>query len=528
MTRVSLSTALASLLMLCGVSDALATPRDQKSQGNGSAASAERRYEYDTEVEHYASTVPSVDIGGILITHGWFSSQDDYYRGKGIERGGFPSEYSRKHGFASDGMLHISAEGGNDALGISYGGSLELDIPHVQRSEYVSFKQVGNRGASVFLNTRFGDLRAGYLEGVDALMKVDAFSIAAGDNSNLWMRYVNLRDIHDPLENSDAAVDLPSEMRKRYLENAFYLSTGLYSQSILEGGNRFSRGALSPCHGTSLNLVNAMPFRFSYTSPSLGGLRLGVSYSPFGYDEDKVTRAHVARKLVTVPNPDGILGLNLGLRGNAGTPVEVRNARSRYIMPLYEHVVNVAVTYKAYIGGMDFKVSAVSEYAKSKTELLSEHVSFARMDDMRNVALGGMLGYKNLKLAASYGYLGAIDRVNNMYDYDENSGKFALNDQDKVLIKTESTSFWTIGGGYEYDRAYISVVYRGSNYSGNELDEIAFGAEYYLSSDASRVDCSIFANHHYFRAQSSAVLDGARTSGVNKGRVVLAGMKVRF
>ncbi|ASI47756.1 hypothetical protein AOV_02770 [Anaplasma ovis str. Haibei] len=532
MTRVSFSTALASLLVLCEAGDAFAVSRGQKLHSNGNVASAERQHKYSA-ADHYASTMPSIDIGGTLITHGWVSLQNDYYRTKGIQRGDFPSEYSRKYGFASDGMLHITAEGRNDVWGVSYGGSLELDVPHVQKNAYVSFKQVGSRGARVFVNTQFGDLKVGYQEGVDSLMKVDAFSIGAGDNSNIWMRYVNLRGIHDPLKNSDAdAVDLPNELRKRYLENTFYLSTGLYSQSILEGSNRFSTGVSSSSNrGLPANIVNALPFRFSYLSPSFGGLRLGVSYSPFGYDEDKIINAHVPRKLsVQTQTPvSGLLGLGLGfLRGTLeeNVVVQEQNARARHILPLYERVTNVAVTYSAQIKGVDFKVSAISEYAKSKKGLLSEHLSFAKLDDMKNIAFGGMFGYKNLKLAASYGYLGPIDRVNNMYVWD--GGKFVLNIRDKVLIKTEGTYFWTLGGGYEYNGAYVSAIYRGSNYSGNKLNEIALGAEYNISTSASRVDCSFFANYHYFNARSSVVLDSAKTNGVNNGRVMLAGMKVKF
>ncbi|MDD9361820.1 MAG: hypothetical protein PV344_02705, partial [Anaplasma sp.] len=85
------------------------------------------------------------------------------------------------------------------------------------------------------------------------------------------------------------------------------------------------------------------------------------------------------------------------------------------------------MTYSSSFNGLDFKLSMVTEYAKGKTRLLrdSSDIEFAKMDSIKNVVLGGMLKYKNVKLAVSYGYLGQIDNVNNMYSY--KLDKFVLN-----------------------------------------------------------------------------------------------------
>ncbi|MGN7678174.1 MAG: porin [Anaplasma sp.] len=534
MTRVSLTTALASLFMFYGTSDALAVSHDQNSQSDLNIAAARQN-----AAERRVSTAPSIDIGGILASHGWTLVRGNYYHTKGVEKGIFPSEYLKNYGFSTDGMVYITAEGSNDVLGVSYGANVELNVPNMLRNYHIHLQQIGVMGAGVFVNTRLGDLKVGYQEGIDSVMRIDAFSIGAGDNSNLWMRYVNLKSIHDPLDNIASGVDLPIVMNTKYLENAFYLSTGLYSESIYEGSNRFSRGGKLAFGGTP-NLVNELPFRFSYLSPSVGGLRIGVSYSPFGYDEDKVVGTHVTRELVAeksekkssdaAPLISNAMfarqAITNALWGDISLPVREKNTRPYYIMPLYEHVVNVGMTYSGSLDGIDFKISAVSEYAKNKTQLSKERVSFARMDDIKNIAFGGMLSYKNLKFAASYGYLGSIDGVNNMHNW--NGEKFALDGDDRILIQTSGTYFWTLGGGYEYRGAYVSAAYRGSSYSGNKFNEIALGAEYDISTDSSRVSCAVFANYHYFHARSAVTLNSAETNGVNKGQVALAGVKVMF
>lgn len=540
MTRVSLSTALVTLLMFYGVNDALASTVPSKTQVSDRGVTARRASER-SNTGRYISVAPSIDISGTVSSHGWFAFRDTYYHNKGIGSKLFlTSEQLRKHGASTDVLLQVNAEGRNDAFGIFYGGSIELDVPHTQDADYVSFKQVKNKGSRVYLNTAFGDFGFGYQVGVDSLMKIDAFSIGAGDNSNTWMRYVNLRGIYDPLEGQDIRNPNPAnpaELRKRYLENVFYLSTGLYSEGLFDGGNRFAKNALQPVKDNrQVNLVNALPIRFSYLSPSFGGLKLGISYAPYGHEEDKIIKAHSVfeNKLVSVLDgaavPDALVSPVQLVRDTAKINLNTEYSvdRAQYIMPMYEHLVNVGMTYGSYFNGLDFKLSMVSEYAKARTNLLgaNNNIAFPKMDSIKNVAFGGMLKYKNVKFAVSYGYLGRIDKVNNMYYF--KNGKFVLDSTDKIIINTDGTYFWTVGGGYEYSGLYVSAIYRGSNYSGNRLDEISFGAEYDISGMSSRVKCAVFANYHNYAAMSASVMKPAETDGNNKGQVLLAGMKVRF
>lgn len=538
MTRVSLSTALVTLLMCYGAGDAHASSAVQpKVQGSERGVTTKRVI--GSDIGRYISVSPSIDIGGSLVSHGWFAFRDTYYHNKGISEKLFlTSDQLRKHGISTDAMLQVNAEGRNDSFGIYYGGRMELDIPYTQQADYTSFKQVKNRGSKVYLNTAFGDFGFGYQVGIDSIMKVDAFSIGAGDNSNTWMRYVNLRGIYDPLEGKNAATDpaAPTELRKKYLENVFYLSTGLYTEGLFDGGNRFSKSSLKPVKDRSISLTNYLPMRFSYLSPSFGGLKVGVSYAPYGYDEDRTIGVHTSLEeeydfaLLGRDVPDNFLRVAAPGRNALSVPVIKKRKvdRTQFIMPMYEHLVNVGMTYSSYFSGLDFKLSMVSEYAKGKTRLLDTNgkIALPKMENIKNVAFGGMLRYKSIKFAASYGYLGRIDRVNNMYY--PNNGKFTLKTDDKIIINVDGTYFWTVGGGYEYNGLYVSAIYRGSNYSGNRFDELSLGAEYDISGISSRVRCTVFANYHSFSAKSAMVVSAVETDGSNKGQVILSGMKVRF
>ncbi|EOA61975.1 porin [Anaplasma phagocytophilum] len=591
MTRVSLSTTLASLMMFYGMSDALASSAAQQSKvlSDEKGIVAVKRVTDKSNLGRYITVSPVIDIGGLVLSHGWFAFRDSYYHKKGIEEKLFPaSENLRAQGFASDAMLYVTAEGKNDNYKIRYGGSIELEVPYTQKADYTSFKQVRNRGTKVYVNTTFGEVSFGYQVGIDSIMRVDALSIGAGDISNTWMRYVNLRGIHDPLEGltnekrlvllpRNAAVftaeieedlalpgntaastkgigeglaplqygnqvrpvlhrsrpALPIELKKLYLENVFYLSTGLYSESLFDGGNRFSRNASKPIDANNaLNLTNALPLRFTYLSPDFAGLRLGVSYAPFGYEEDLLLDTHTAIKRSLVARMrvfKDYTRFHRAIRNRFSIPlVEEGGRRKKFIIPLYENIVNAGMTYSSSFNDLDFKLSVVTEYAKGKTRLLrdSTDIEFAKMDTIKNIVLGGMLKYKNVKLAASYGYLGQIDNINNMYSY--RLGEFVLNTTDRVIIRTSGSYFLTAGAGYEYDRLYVSAFYRGSNYSGNIFNEVSLGAEYNISGHSSRVKSMIFANYHNFSALSAVVTDPVATDGVNRGQVILAGMKVRF
>ena len=539
MTRVSLSTALVTLLMCYSASNAFASSTTHPRVQGGERGVATKRVIVSDHVGRYISVSPSIDISGSLSSHGWLAFRDNYYHSKGISENLFlTSELLRKHGVSTDAMLQVSAEGRNDSFGIYYGGRMELDIPYTQQADYTSFKQVKNRGSKVYLNTAYGDFAVGYQVGIDSIMRIDAFSIGAGDNSNTWMRYVNLRGIHDPLKDKSTTANPANatELRKKYLENVFYLSTGLYSEGLFEGANRFAKNSLQPVKERAISITNHLPMRFSYLSPSFGGLKIGVSYAPYGYDEDRIIRTHTLLddsyifELRGQDIPDNLLLPAAQARAGFSAAVTKKKKidRTQFIMPMYEHLVNVGMTYSSYFSGLDFKLSMVSEYAKGKTRLLdnSKDIAFPRMDSIKNVALGGMLRYKSIKFAASYGYLGRIDRISNMYSL--SNDKFTLKTDDKIIINVDGTYFWTVGGGYEYNGLYVSAIYRGSNYSGNRLDDLSLGAEYDISGISSRVKCSVFTNYHSFAAKSVFVDSTAETDGSNKGQVILAGMKVRF
>ena len=525
MTRVSISTALASLLVFYGMSDVQASSMQQKVSSSDREVQIKRVGERGS-LSKYIGVSPAIDVGGSLSSHGWFAFRDRYYQDQGIKNKLLLShEQVGIRGVSTDAMLYVTAEGRNDAYGIYYGCSMELDVPYSQNAGYTSYRQVRNRGAKVYLNTSYGDFAFGYQPGVDALMRIDAFSIGAGDNGNTWMRYVNLRGVRDPLAGvAKGKVPLLPVLRAHYLENVYYLSTGLYSESITEGANRFSRNTVLPADTSgTVGMVNTLPLRFSYLSPSFGGLKLGISYAPFGFDEDKMIRANSALSAERVRPREAA-----GWAVFGAAPAVLRHEKSSYILPMYEHFINIGMTYSSYFNGLDFKLSMVSEYAKAKSSILDNRrgINFPRMDSLKNVALGGMLKYKGVQFAMSYGYLGRIDKVSNMYYLKD--GNYSLNDADRVVINTDRTSFWTVGGGYEYGDLYVSASYRGSSYSGNRLDELTFGAEYDISGGTSRVKSKLFANYHNYAAVSSEVVSSAETDGSNRGQVILAGMKVKF
>jgi len=175
-------------------------------------------------------------------------------------------DYSEHIGADVDAILHLRAENKNEDLGLIYGADLQFNIP-VTKGKVSS----RNRGAHVFVNSEYGDVRVGYQFGPEALMRLDATKIATVDGAadSNWFRRVNLEG---------SAASFP-----------FYVTPRLYTESF---SNESEKLAFRMSGKYNKGIINALPFRIAYYSPSYMGARFGVSYSP-RYDSELFTMSEL-------------------------------------------------------------------------------------------------------------------------------------------------------------------------------------------------------------------------------------------
>lgn len=482
-------------------------------------------------------------------------------------------DYSEHIGADVDATLHLKAENKNEDLGLIYGADLQFNIPVTKGK--VSSK---NRGAHVFVNSEYGDIRVGYQFGPEALMRLDATKIATVDGAadSNWFRRVNLEG---------SAASFP-----------FYVTPRLYTESF---SNESEKLAFRMAGKYNKSIINALPFRIAYYSPSYMGARFGVSYSP-RYDSGLFTESELCcaqpaggnspapqqmqsgqaglnRKARQAdpgqappeqPSPgESAVEPNLQPQAPGDQPVQNDSTSSsstpapggqppqggttvgpKHVGPNYEHILSAGVSYEYDFNEYKVKVkaAAVGEYGFSKPRNKDKHMysEYVEYNDLMGVNLGVSADYKidesqSARFAASFAHLGKSGQPKGIKEFDPKTPKYTdIGDAvRKAGLKQfdHNTMYWTAGAGYQYENIYTSLTYFGSYMNDKDvLHDVALGVQYDLSPAGSKSKFVPYAALHYFRtnetqdATHKITLQGGSDVSPNTGFLLLTGVKFSF
>ncbi|KJV68954.1 hypothetical protein [Candidatus Neoehrlichia procyonis] len=439
-------------------------------------------------------------------------------------------------GITYDTVLNLDLVSKRSNFGV-VGASLQLLMPMSQ----------GRTGSLIFINNDYGKLSFGYQAGVESNIKVDAFSIAVGDTSDAWVKYIKYFAHHSE--------DIP-----------FYLPSGLYSETLSSDNENGIVRFLS----TTKGFMHSLPFRISYSFTGFSNMIFGVSYMPLGYK----IQNNSGYDITSITNTSNILieNLQLGLykfvsqqqpsilparltilekiqlRGDAINKVDVDNDANRiqnvhalttkYIVSPYKNVISGGLSYTYDIASTKIVTSLIGEYAKSEkvSDNLNSDIIELEYYDLTGVAAGVNVLYDKLKLGCAYGYLGKSGIIK--YNF---LGKKYLD----FISSGNNSYYWNFGGSYEYNDLSLSVTYlysvTNSNYITNKIFDVYFlkdftvGLEYMLYNN-NKVHCKLFSNYHVFNLLQSTEIffDTNAVDDVEKdvvkynGVVFLLGVKVEF
>lgn len=433
-------------------------------------------------------------------------------------------DYSEHIGADVDAILHLRAENKNEDLGLIYGADLQFNIP-VTKGKVSS----RNRGAHVFVNSEYGDVRVGYQFGPEALMRLDATKIATVDGAadSNWFRRVNLEG---------SAASFP-----------FYVTPRLYTESF---SNESEKLAFRMSGKYNKGIINALPFRIAYYSPSYMGARFGVSYSP-RYDSE----------LFTMSELGGIQAAGSGaaktLQSDDAAATQPKNDQPtqggttvgpKHVGPNYEHILSAGVSYEYDFNEYKVKVkaAAVGEYGFSKPRNKDKHMysEYVEYNDLMGVNLGVSADYKidegqSVKFAASFAHLGKSGQPKGIKEFVPATPEYKdIDNTDRIAgLKQfdQNTMYWTAGAGYQYENIYTSLTYFGSYMNDKDvLHDVALGVQYDLSPAGSKSKFVPYAALHYFKtdekqdAKYKITLRGNKEVSPNTGFLLLTGVKFSF
>ncbi|ABD45211.1 gram-negative porin family protein [Ehrlichia chaffeensis str. Heartland] len=431
-----------------------------------------------------------IKFAGDMISYTWYSSDDTRNSNKfsrvskrfDIDTGGNINNVGAKH----DGMFSIEIDSNPDKHGIVYGAYSQINIPHVAGKSFGN-NAAFNRGSKIFAKTPYGNFSVGYQEGVESMMKLNAFSIVAGDDSNIWTKH--LRNILHEKKDGQSG----------YSVYYFNFNSGLYSESLFRNSDNIVFDDIDYYLGTGIisrSFINNLPFRLSYQSQNFMGLRFGVSYSPFGYDQRLF-------ELQKDRNSDTLI----------------------LVGPRYRHIVSGGISYTYNIKNLKFSASVIGEYGDEEHDYKAHYNRYYRHNTLKAVSIGWNVGYDKIELAGSYGKLNSagipydkcvIHGVPYEYVYRSVIHWLYLKDMDY---------YWDIGIAYKYAPLSLSVIYFMSNRVGNELSDVNVGIEYDILK-YSGFKSSLFANYNYYTFRQFS--DTYRIHVNGKGSILLVGAKLSF
>ena len=461
-------------------------------------------------------------ISGQSISYMW-SSLDEL--GKSNLEHDISGSYDNL-GLTYDAILRVGAELKSVNSDVKYGADLQVALPIVKGMNFEK-KAALNRGSKLFIATPYGDFSIGCQEGVESIMKLDASSIIAGDESNGWTQHIR-----------DA---IPEKKKAFVYEYPFILSPGLYSENLFRSNDNAVLNSED-----RKDLINNLPLRLNYQSPSFMGLRFGVSYSPTGYEFDFFSKKFNKKALfvnyMTVPfgeyvekNNGKEKPLNFQyyimkeikesdvkqtkktmeqLKSDAEQVVKEAQLNTYYsFLPVffedsvdeynifsgskYEHILSGGVAFNYNYSDIKFSTSVVGEYAHSRLYVnAKDYRTYTLSYDLKGLSIGSVINYNNISFAGAYGYLGESGFVDRYYYC-----RYITPQYERPGI----AYYWDMGLSYQYKSYYFSIAYFKGRKSDNVLQDINLGFEYNLLQRQGKMKCKLFGNYHRYKFSEVAV-----------------------
>ena len=440
-----------------------------------------------------------IKFSGNMVSYGWYSGSDSKnsaiaIRNKrfNVDIGGNVDNVGTKH----DGMLNLGVDSKPDKYGIIYGVYSQIHVPHVAGKSF-SNNTAFNRGSKIFAKTPYGDFSVGYQEGVESIMKLNAFSLIAGDNYNIWAKH--LRNILYDMKDVSG-----------YFVYCLNFYSGLYSESFFRNSDNIVTGVIA---GT---FINNLPFRLSYQSQNFMGLRFGVSYSPFGYD----------RELSEMPQISFSDVIKYVEENDFGGKRYITMPYGGYALPLiligprYVHVVSGGISYIYDFKNFKFNASIIGEYGREDvfSDSMERYRVYFKHHKLKGISVGWNIGYKRIEFAGSYGNLNGSG-----IPYARCTANIYCRSYWTLLKDIDY--YWDIGIAYKDGPLNLSIVYFTSNRGGNKLNDISLGIEYNILR-YNNFRNSLFANYHCYTFNQFEHEYETTRSG--KGSVLLVGTKLEF
>ncbi|AAZ68545.1 hypothetical protein [Ehrlichia canis] len=465
-------------------------------------------------------------FSGNVVSYGWYSSDSskstkkflNHTRLFDVDTGGNIEKIGTKH----DAILSLRVESNPDKHGIVYGIHSQVNIPNVAGRSF-NRHAAFNRGSKVFAKTPYGDFSAGYQEGMESVIKLNAFDIAAGDNYNIWAKH--LRGIvHEKKES-------PS-----YLLYNFNFNPGLYSESVFRNDDNlvFDKSNHNASFGIiTKDFVNNLPFRLSYQSQNFMGLRFGISYSPAGYNQQLFEFPVIfGRYLVSdvKKKEDGKLDVTKDYTLVYGVNRRSDTSNVGIVGPVYKNIISGGVSYAYNVKNFKFNASIIGEYGNEyiDNDTRLSYAMYYVHQQLRGISIGFNFSYDNLRLAGAYGNLnrsGFLNKICYSHYTTQNTC------YDKWQFSKNTNYYWNIGIAYQREPLNFSIIYFESSRLGNKLKDVGVGLQYNILKYNSFKN-SLFINYNYYifdqmnYASNSVYYRPTDLSG--KGYVLLAGIKSEF
>ncbi|SCV63431.1 hypothetical protein ANAPH1_00401 [Anaplasma phagocytophilum] len=370
---------------------------------------------------------------------------------------------------------HVNFEYLSDS-GTAYGADFQVMVPEVNSAVEVG-KAFINRGSRAYVLTPYGKFSLGYQEGIESVRNGGFDDFIRGKDPTL-LKY------RLPLLKGDFFTNGAWQW---LLSNSALLYPGLYSENIFRANNYLDYyGLQEHSKHYSKYFVNNLPLRITYQSPTLYGMKFGMSYSPTGYADDlsnawlpedsaiyEGPRPEVDKRTVWKWWYQDIFEKKLKKKFKGeGVNVSRVIGNSLVYSPSYKNVVSALWSLgKVYSLGhdevsLDLSVSAEYAAASSRSFLNSRISSKKRQPkgwfhDLAAVELSAAVGVRGFSAGGSYGYLGRSGYPMGPWEGTEIS--WGRNDARNVL---KPSYYLAMGAGYKVGSFRIDGSYFYSNKGG--------------------------------------------------------------
>ncbi|MFC1659111.1 porin [Pseudomonadota bacterium] len=411
---------------------------------------------------------PVVTVGGFVDFYGGSASQTGVYDSENLPDDdkddtntvGTQNKNGDSMNFSNESEIHIEVNGIND-LGMKYGAIVELEANITNDSES---NDINADKAYIFSESMYGKLEFGNTNGVAHNMKLGAetFARGAGGINGEYLNHINLpMVVHQSYSNSGSAnyiddYNAVSRPPRFILIPQHPLDHGGYAKGFYDDITdadiinyceqqdhaNADTGAIDnsielKCYNdqkTKRNLEfgdNEDATKVSYYTPRIGGLQLGVSYTPDS--------------------------------GDIGTAAHNTSNTSGNV----ENVIDWGLSYSDTIGNVGLAISVTGQQGDFEEAMSGANTR----ENLDSIEYGANLSYFGLIFGGSYG-----EWRNSLYEK-----KDATGDYDTLyngVKKPGDASYYTAGLAYEFGPFAISGTYFTSEFQENEYEAYSIGVDY--------------------------------------------------